>query len=736
MFNATFQGPAIPNQCLGACEEIHKEAMRLVIPVAQLVAVSRRILLVGLVLLSSVAAWSKEEPLRSISPLKIASDEIPVLDGNIAEEIWRRAAVAGSFLQRDPEEGEPATEATEVRILYSEKALYFGISCFDSSPDLIRATELRRDDTLENDDSFSILLDTFHDRRSAYLFRTNALGTRFDAQITDENREFNTQWDEKWQSEGRITEDGWFLEIEIPLKSLRSKKEKVQVWGMNFERIIRRKNEETYWEGYSRDYKFWYVSQAGELTDLRDVETGLRLRIKPYGLGGFSQMPDDIGDGTQIDNETQVGLELVKVSITPSVTADFTLNPDFAQADVDEARFNLSRMPMLGPPELLAFFSRRVGLRGNVRLPITTGARVTADQSGFQFGFLNVLSRESAGLPGDNSTVFRLKRKVLERSYIGGIFTHRSESNTTNFNRMGGFDANFVLFDKLTLKGFWTKSLSRGRSGDNIAYQAATKWHSDVFHVELERMRVDSDFDPEMGFVLRNEIIKNRGLVMWRPRPGISFIRQFEIYTEHMSFTNQRGFLESRQNEFFLGSFFESGDFIGAALQKKYEFLEDEFEIHPDVVIQPGSYRYNNLFFVLKSYSGRRLSATMFAKAGGFFDGDYVSLNIQPLVKLNEHLSVSAGYNFNDVSVSAGDFTVHVVNTRVNINLSNKLFTSTTVQYSNVENSFMVNWRLNYIYRPGDDLFIVYNEGRDFDAIHSGLINRTFLVKFTHSFDF
>jgi len=529
---------------------------------------------------------------------------------------------------------------------------------------------------------------------------------------------------------------------------------------MNFERIIRRKNEKTYWEGYSRDYEFWHVSQAGELTDLRDVETGLKLRIKPYGLGGFSQLPDEVGDGTRLENESQVGLELVKASITPSITADFTLNPDFAQAEVDEARFNISRFslffperreffleragifdfgtgkPMFGPPELLAFFSRRVGLSDNVRLPITTGARVTADQSGFQFGFLNVLTRESGGFPGDNSTVFRAKRKVLDRSFIGGIFTHRSESNTDNFNRLGGLDAHFVLFDKLTLKGFWAKSLSRGRSGDNIAYQASAVWSSDVLEVDLERMRVDSDFDPEMGFVLRNEILKHRGRVVWKPRPGISFIRQFRIQTEHKWFTNQRGFLESRENEIFFGASFESGDFIGAAVTKKYEFLEQGFEIHPDVFIRPGSYRFNDMFIFARSYKGRRLSAEMFARAGGFFDGNIVSLDIKPLVKLNEHLSVLAGYSINDVSVSAGDFTVHVINARVNFNLSNKLLTSTAVQYSSAENSFMLNWRLNYIYRPGDDLFIVYNEGRDFDTLRSGLINRTFLIKFTHSFDF
>ncbi|MFQ5741034.1 MAG: DUF5916 domain-containing protein [Acidobacteriota bacterium] len=722
----------------------------------------RLVFAVSLILVApSALARSASTTRPSVEAIRIPEEESPRIDGDLSEPVWARAVVVDSFLQRDPQEGMPASEKTEVRILYTGKAVYLGVTCYDSEPGLIRATELRRDDRLENDDRFSVLFDTFHDRRNAYLFRTNPLGTKFDAQISDEKRDFNTQWDEKWNSAARVNGKGWIAEIKIPFKTLRSGTQKSQTWGLNFERVIVRKNEKVYWAGYSRDYEFRNVSQAGDLTHLKEVRTGLRLRVKPFVLGGFSQFSNE-GGGRRLENESQVGLEVVKASITPSITADFTVNPDFAQAEVDEARFNLTRFSLFfperreffleragifdfgtrrpsfnRPPEVLAFFSRRIGLEDGQQIPISTGARLTGDSGGFQFGFLNVLTRGKGDFPGDNSTVVRIKRKLLERSYIGGIFTQdRLSGRSHDLRRLGGLDANFVLFDKLRASGYWARSQSPSKPGGNTSYNATVSWESDLLDLTAERTRVDVGFDAPLGFVRRREIVKNRGRVVWKPRPKSQWIRQFRISSEHVWFTNQRDFLESRENDIFFGATFESGDFIGASFNSKYEALEEDFDVHPDVVIPAGSYHFSDIVVFARAYPGRSISGSFRVQQGGFFGGRLLSTSAGPLIKLTESLSVGLNHTLSKATLPGGNFTAQVINTRVNYNLTNRLLTSTTVQYNNVDNEFLVNWRLNYIYRPGDDLFIVYNEGRDFNSGTPGLINRTILVKFTHSFDF
>ncbi|MEE8348361.1 MAG: carbohydrate binding family 9 domain-containing protein, partial [Acidobacteriota bacterium] len=258
----------------------------------------------------------------------------PVLDGRLDDAAWRDSEIIGNFIQKDPEEGMPASERTEVRALFDEQNLYFGVSCQDAQAERILATELRRDNSFENDDSFAVILDTFHDHRNSFLFRINPQGTQFDALITDEGRDRNVSWDEKWEVETRIDENGWYAEIKIPLKSLRfaSNQEETH-FGVDFERIIRRKNEFSYWNNFNRDFQFEQVSQAGHLRGLGGVGRNLRMRIKPsigsriVTQGSTDRDTSYLGD---------VGLEDLKLPLTSGLTLDLTLNTDFAQTEVDD----------------------------------------------------------------------------------------------------------------------------------------------------------------------------------------------------------------------------------------------------------------------------------------------------------------------------------------------------------------------------------------------------------------
>ena len=703
--------------------------------------------------------------------LKISTDEAPILDGRLEESVWQQGPVAGDFRQREPYIGQPATEPTEVRILYSEDSLYFGVRCYDSDPESILTTEYRRDDLLLNDDTFTILLDTFHDHRSGFVFRTNALGTKFDAIITDEERDLNLEWDEKWRTAAHINDEGWFLEIEIPWSTLRSQSERMQTWGIDFERMIRRKAEETYWSNYSRDYQFWHVSQYGHLLDLEEVQGGLKMRVKPYGVSGFNYSRADVdAEPMEFQGKLDGGLENVKISITPSITADFTLNPDFAQAEVDESVFNLTRFNLFFPekreffleragtfdfgasgadifaePDMLIFFSRRLGLSEETEpIPILTGARVTGDAANFQFGALDTLTRSHEAEPAANFGVFRLKRKLFSRSYIGGIFTNKTISADGMTNRVGGFDASFIFFDKLRLFGMMAKSSTRSDAeitaegvGNNFTYQGSVEYLSDITTLEISRMRIDDNFDPQMGFVRRKGVIKQRAEIRWRPRPeSIDAIRQFWISPEVETYTRQEGFLESREQGVGLVSVWKTGDFIGMQPERKYEFLEEPFEITPDVTIPKGGYHFDRVRTFIQPHTGRRISGTFRTVWGEFFDGRIIGATLAPIIKVNPNLSLELGYSINNVSLSTGNFSARVVNAQINYNFNTKLLTSTTIQHNNIGGGFLVNWRLNYIYRPGDDLFIVYRESRDLDDPRQALLGRTLLIKFTHSFDF
>lgn len=722
------------------------------------------LILLGLSSLSVKAAKVRSHlPPPSITPLRIPENETPLIDGHLDEAIWAGAPIASNFIQRDPREGEPATEQTEVRIIYSDSAIFFGVRCFDSAPEKIIARELRRDDILENDDVFRILLDTYHDHRNGYIFSTNHLGTRMDAIVTDENFNMNIQWDEKWSSVGRVDAKGWTVEISIPFKSLRSQNSDVQTWGLNFERIIRRKNEQTYWAGYPRDYNFWTVSQAGHLEQLDRIGAGLRLRVKPYVIGGVSQLPNDHSGSTYLENNSQVGIEDIKIAITPSITADITVNPDFAQAEVDQSMVNMTRFSLFfpekrefflegagvfdfgsartgrssRPPEVIAFYSRRIGLKDSNQIPILGGAKLTGDIDGFQFGAINMQTRSQEGLAGSNFGVLRIKRRLLKRSYVGGIVTNASMTEEGVSNRVAGIDGNFVLFDKLTLFGFFAESEAGDKKNSNQAYQGQVRWRSDTLEADIHRLSIGENFSPETGYIRRDDTTKHFVRFGWRPRPGNkSWIRQYHLTTTHTWFTSHRDFMETRKNEFFGGMTLERGDFIGMGVRREYQFLEKPFDVHPDVSIPMGSYEFTQARMFVRGARKGRVTGQFRGAAGQFYNGNLLTADVGPIIRLNPHFSVNANISLNKVTLPMGSFTAQAINTRVNYNFSNRLLTDTTVQYDNVRDEFAVNFRLNFIYRPGDDFFLVYNEGRDYTDPHSNFTNRTLLAKFTHSFDF
>ena len=706
--------------------------------------------------------WAQTGSRVQKQSVAIFVEEGPTVDGVLDDPVWDQSAPLSDLQQRDPQEGAPSSENTTVRIVYTKEAIYFGFRCDDSQPTEIIATERRRDQDLTKDDSVAVILDTFHDRRNAFLFRTNSLGTQFDALLTEEGLDINVSWDEKWEAEATRNEEGWTAELMIPFKSLRMGPQ--GEWGLEMERLIRRKNEAVYWNTYSRDFKFEDVSQAGLLSGLEEASQGLRWRIKPYLLGGFEQFPNS-GDETVTHNLSDIGLELLKFRPTPALTLDVTVNTDFAQTEVDDLITNITRFPLFFPErrefflegagifefgtgiglnasrDFKLFFSRRIGLSpGGDVIPIIAGARFTGRAGPYAIGLLNMQTGTEFGIEGSNFGVYRVKRDVLERSSVGAMFTNRQSSLDGDYNRVFGADANFVVADHLSLQGFVAKTETPTLPEDDWSAFGRIRWDSDFLLAGAEYLLVQRNFNPEIGFVPRRDQKKTILQFGVRPRPQSDLVRQL-IFRTRLDYTqNQDGKQESMQYHYFTWeTLFESGDRIMIDFHHNFERLFDPFPIRPDIIIPAGTYRGGDVLVLVDGAPHRRIAGVEMIRFNydwGFFGGNATELIIQPQIKLTEALSFDLKYLLNDVDLPQGAFTSQVINTRANYSFSNKWLTSYTVQYSSLDDFMNFRFRLNYIYRPGDDIFFIYNEGRNVDELNSGLVGRSFMLKWTRSFDF
>ena len=696
-------------------------------------------------------------PAKAVRALTTA-DPIRV-DGALNEPAWQQADVISDFVQQEPQVGQPITERTEVRVLLDARAMYVGVVCFDTKRDGIIAREMRRDNPLLDDDRFEMVLDTFHDHRNAFHFAINPRGTQYDALITDEGQDVNVEWDERWWAEVTITDTGWTAEIRIPFTTLRSR-DGIDAFGVNFKRFIRRKNETAQWTGWDRDFNFLQVSQAGHLVGVEGLRAGLKLRVKPYVLGGFE---DPVPGGpAEVDALHDLGLETLKVSLTPSLTAEFTANTDFAQAEVDEAVVNLSRFPVFFPEKreffleragifefglggrrggaaernLQMFFSRRIGLTDDRRpVPIIGGGKVTGRLGGFDIGLLNVQTGRFQGTAGSNYTVARAKRNILARSNVG-LFVANRQGTGNDVNRVFGADANFTLFKNTDVQGFLGRSVTPGRTGNDAVGRLKYNWLSDIYEVFVEHLYIGPDFQHDVGFVRRRGIQRTDTAFIWEPRPGRYNIRNLVFRTEVIYLTDIHRTLLTREQIFQATSRFQNDDAVRFNMTDTLDRLDAPFEISTGVVLPPGEYNFLDSFAETETSGKRAFVGRLRVGGGDFYGGSRQYVRLGPAWRPAARLSFETTYEWNDVELPQGAFTTHVVNARMNVNLSNRWLTTTVAQYDSASRRNVVFVRLNYIYRPGDDLFVVYNQADERGRGSQNRPDRTLIVKMTYSLDF
>ena len=710
--------------------------------------------------LASVAAAAQEvtpayDPDQKIVRA-VRAPSVPVIDGRVDEAAWAAAVPVSDFRQREPIEGGSPSERTEAWVLYDEEYLYVAFICFASDPQTIIATELRRDQRMNTDDTIAVILDTFHDHRNAFVFRVNPLGTKYDMTLQDESR-INSQWDETWEAAAQITERGWEAEMAIPLRILRYRSG-THIWGVDFKREIRHTNEISQWSNYRRSFSVSAISQSGHLQGLEGLGLGKRFRLKPFVSASYTELErrdvaEEIGDA-------DAGIDDFKIQLSSYLTADLTVNPDFAQVEVDAQRVNLTRFPLFFPekrdfflesadnfsfgtrprfgqaPLALLYFSRRVGLseRGEP-IPIAFGGKVTGRIGGGNLGFLNVQTRDSAAGPGQNYTALRWRQDVFARSTVGAIVTN-VRSRDGAYNRVAGLDGNFTFLESLGISGFVAAAQDEGIDGNAWTGELNGGWNSDTWDASFGYLRVDPDFRTDLGFVLRTDIVHRNLLLAWKPRPGISRLRQLVFTGAVEVFDDTSGRLVTRNQRLSASLRMESGDFLTFQAERVFERLDEPFPIHPDVTIPPGEYSFDGWDVTYRAFAGRRMSGSARVAGGEFYDGKRLVLGAGPQVRVTEKLSFGFDYNFNAVDLPGGEFTTHVVNSEVNVSFTDRWLTTALVQYNSVADQISLFARLDFIYRTGDDLFVVYKQARALGGPFAQMDDRSLSTKLTYSFEF
>ncbi len=707
------------------------------------VLISNLVILVGA---SGVVAAQAYEPPAVAAVRLPAEADPPVIDGRPDEEVWSLAAAASGFRQREPVVGAPATDETEVRVLFDDRVLYIAIVARSVEPDAVVGRILRRDRVMRRapgglpefagDDAVAILLDTFHDGRNAFVFATNPNGAAFDGLLTDEGREFNTDWRGVWEVAAQRTADGWTAELAIPFRTLRFPEGGGGTWGFNAYRVVQRTREETLWSGWSRDGEgFHRVSRAGRLTGLARLPPGgLSLEVKPYLLGGATREPVDpsVGPpgGYGTTPRTAAGADL-KYQVRPGLNLDVTINTDFAQVEVDDEQVNLTRFDLFypekrefflenagvfefgvrgyyEPPPFLLFFSRRIGLSDAGEVPLMGGGRLTGRVGRQTVGFLNAVADAAHGLPRENFAVARVQRDVGRGGYLGFMATDRRSS--ASWNTTAGTD--FSLWrGGLNVQGLYARTATLGEGGNDGAYRLAADYTADRYGFLLQHLAVGPEANAAMGFITRTDIRRSNAWARSSFRPQFLGLRRIDLLLSGNYVTRTDGRFQDGVLGPFMTVTWDSGETLTAWAQQGRTHLDHEFRLS-DVVVEPGQFQTRNMGWAVGTSPGRAVVLGSRGSLRRTYGGRIASISGSVTASPGQHLSGTMSFTRNSVRLPGGDFTADIGALRLSYALSTNLFADALFQYNSLHNQVSANLRINFIHRPGSDLFLVINERR------------------------
>jgi len=671
----------------------------------------------------------------------VAVSNVPLrLDPSLEADIWRSADSITDFRQREPLEAAPATQRTVVKVARDSVALYVAVRAYDDESSNIRATQLRRDADLTTDDNVTIIIDSFHDRRSAFEFRTNPLGAMWDAQLSSWDNE-NADWNGIWKVAVARDARGWTAMFRIPFRTLRFRAGSGTTFGFNVRRFVRRTNEEDLWRSFGRTQGFTHLQYAGELTGFGRLDRRRDVDLRPYVLGQANQSSHD-SVGNQLGRagvSGKVGGD-AKIALSSTLTTDLTVNTDFAQVEVDQQVINLTRFPTFFPEKrefflessgifdfgtaqhAQLFYSRRIGLTDSgTTVPILGGARLYGKAGPWSIGALDA---RTGGEDGANDAIVRVKHDLFDRSYIGAIAMQRSGPGVTDVERAGGLDVDLplVIHGQNIEPKFWVAAthVPDSASGTPLAWRLSTDYPNDLFDNFVSLYRIDQGFTPMLGFVQRTGIWETTGFVDFMPRPKIPGVRQLDfelipswdiVANEHGSLANVRDWQTASFEFIPFGVGFQSGDEFAIRVQRLMDAPSEPFNIFRTTAIQPGRYWWTRGQVEYVTASQRPLSVSLRANWGGFYDGHDTEADLSATWRSGGHVVLGANLTRSQVELSAGRFTAIESGARAEYAFSTRADVLGFVQFDNETDRVDFDFRFHWMPVIGDDLFVVWNSG-------------------------
>ena len=701
---------------------------------------------------------------RLTTPLRI--------DGQLDEEVYAAVPPINGFVQQLPVEGVPATEDTDMWIFFDDENLYIAAFCHDSQPDRMAANELRRDNQniFQYNDNFSIALDTFHDQRNGVYFQTTPIGALRDQSITE--GQMNVNWNAVWDVKTTRDDRGYILEMTIPFKSLRYRGGGPQTWGINARRVIRSKNEVSMLTRVPASYSSNGVAQMAMAATLVGLETpaqSMNLEFKPYIA---SSLTTDRTARVPFSNDfaRDVGID-AKYGLTRGLTADLTVNTDFAQVEEDQQQINLTRFSLFFPEKRdfflegqgifdfggstgwragqtpILFFSRRIGLSNGQAVPVIAGGRVTGKAGPFDVGALAITTddKPSAGAVATTFSALRLRRNILRRSSVGMIATGRWPGvpkpgeggpgvSGGGDNGAAGLDADFRFFDNIEANLYWARTSSPGLRGDDASYRGRFNYGGDRYGFSVDRVVVEANFNPEVGFVRRTDFAQNNIGARFSPRLRRGrAIRQltWQANLEYISGVSS-AVLEDRSQQVQLGIEFNSSDQVEVSVERNYERLPANFAISPGVVVPAGGYSTQTLSGSYTLAQQRKVSGRLSASRGSFYGGTRTSAGYSGRIAVSANVGIEPNITLNWVKLPYGDFDARLLGLRLSVSPTARLGFSGLTQFNPTGRTLTSSARMRWEYIPGSELFVVYSDGRDTGARNFPLLqNRSIALKVT-----
>jgi len=673
---------------------------------------------------------------RAIITKQISENKIEI-DGLLNEPEWKMVLPAKDFIQRDPIQGSPATEKTEVYVVHDKENLYIGAILFDSNPDGILAYQKRRDQSLRTDDRFMWILDTFLDGRTGYFFEVNPAGLLGDGLIIggDSYWGINKDWNGIWDARVVVIPEGWSVEVVIPFRTLNFDPN-LDTWGINFQRTVRRKNEDMKWEGFERNKKITQPIHAGYLKGLKNLTQGNGLEFKPY----FSLKNQEMN--MVKDNFNDIGFD-VSINITSGLKASLTYNTDFAEAEVDQRRVNLTRFPLryaekrgfflegagvysFSPRnDVTPFFSRRIGLSDGEQIPINYGGRLSGQIGNYEIGVIQAQTNSKGDIAGENFTVARVKRAFFKQSYFGLVYTDRSsrtmepDSNELDQSLFGADlelkTSEFMGDKNLQFQTFFVHHTAPYSEPELSISDLSVRgfritYPNDIFRSHVSYREFGNNYNPAVGFGRRNGFKRIQPSFSYHPRPEkYDFIRQVEFGIQYEFMTDLENKMLKKQTTITPFNIrFESQDQLSAKIVSLIEYLDKPFTIYEDITIPIEEYSSEELQVKFETSEKRMLSTEFEYQTGDFWNGQKQTIKTQISVKPFSGFNIQTEYEKNTVKLSGKSFNTELYNFELGIYPTPRTAIFSNLQYDNVSDALGLFAKLQHTIRPGSDFYLVY----------------------------